>query len=217
MARYSIDSKETKVLIDSEEKDGKDAIYADNDLYLGVFWPSPTEVSFKALDRARVVMVTVNTQTGERKQLFLYDDFESEMFLRVLATHKDYLVVNQNNFYYTGRVGIVPNWQQYKDGEKAIFVWEEGIEKCLKGEVEEIKVAYKDVTGFLWRLKEGTWEEKGAKVELSKRPLIVSLHGGPHGAWGALNDPCQTVLLELGYQILTVNFSGSWSLDRSVV
>jgi dipeptidyl aminopeptidase/acylaminoacyl peptidase len=82
--------------------------------------------------------------------------------------------------------------------------------RLLHGQVFERKLKYEDVTGYLWGL-ENFRSEDGDKVEMKDRPCIVDIHGGPHWFRDAYFMEFFNILLNLGYLILTVNYSGSWS------
>jgi acylaminoacyl-peptidase len=62
-----------------------------------------------------------------------------------------------------------------------------------------------DVEGFLWGLKE--YQGK----ELNQRPAFLFLHGGPHSLRHAIYDPAFNILINRGFLIVGVNFSGTWS------
>ena len=74
----------------------------------------------------------------------------------------------------------------------------------------EERLSYRDVTGYLWGLKSFT-DSEGKEVPIGDRPCLVDLHGGPHYFTDAINVELFNLLINSGYVILTVNFSGSWS------
>ena len=61
-----------------------------------------------------------------------------------------------------------------------------------------------DVEGFLWGLSE-------SQKELNERPAFLFLHGGPHSLRHNIYDPAFNILLNRGFLILMINFSGTWS------
>ena len=79
-----------------------------------------------------------------------------------------------------------------------------------KGTMFEERLSYRDVTGYLWGLKSFT-DSEGKEVPIGDRPCLVDLHGGPHYFTDAINVELFNLLINSGYVILTVNFSGSWS------
>jgi len=208
LAKHCLKSNKTEVLVDSEEADGKLAYYVDVDLYAGLHWVSNTEVSFKADERGISIQTFIDIESKQRRSLKIFSDFELD-FSSVLAVNDKYLVISLNNLYYSGRLGLVVDWtkQAKADSPKATFVWEADVPKCVDGEIEELPLTYQDVTGYLWRLKK-------SEVELSKRPLLMVLHGGPHASWSCFNSPYHAMVLEQGFQIMTVNFSGSYGFGK---
>jgi len=79
----------------------------------------------------------------------------------------------------------------------------------------EEKLFYKDITGYLWGLKDFK-NSDGQEVHLKDRPCLVDLHGGPHYFTDAINVELFNLLVNAGYVILTVNFSGSWSFGTDI-
>lgn len=76
------------------------------------------------------------------------------------------------------------------------------------GEIEEKVIEIDGVQSLYFSLKEFR-NEKGELVPQSKRPIMVALHGGPHGAATGMFSTQKYYSLYKGYNLLYPNFSGS--------
>ena len=60
---------------------------------------------------------------------------------------------------------------------------------------------------LLYAKQEDIEEEQRCRAE--KRPMVIMLHGGPHGSYAPALTCLRYLLLKLGYAILMPNFPGS--------
>ena len=202
------DGSSSRVIVCSKEENLPElALYVDCEFYGSLIWLNEDKFGFEASERASSVFKLVDFKSGAIKTIKLSHKFSTES-VSVLATSPKHLILSQNSIEISGRVGILTNWAE----DNRALHWEPK-DSTVEGEVEEVIITHKDVPGNLWRVKD--WKDaSGQVVSVSQRPLHVALHGGPHSAYSSINSPFHSILLEQGFQILTVNFSGSWGFGK---
>lgn len=224
LAVRDMETGQTEVIIDSEEpSDQERALYVFYEAYHLLSWLNEDEIAFPSYDLGRSVLNFVHLSTKKRKMIVLSKEFETES-VRILDSRTDNLLVVKSNFYFRGRLGLGKNWKTWGSVENfdpdTAISWEdkesqENLDyRIQQGDIEETKVGIRDVTGYIWYLKSYR-DENGNEVPPQKRPLYVEFHGGPHYFSGAGYSTLMMVLLKQGFQIVTLNFSGSWSFGKS--
>jgi len=73
----------------------------------------------------------------------------------------------------------------------------------------EYTITVGEVEGILQLKDIRPIDQRSDEVDLSKRPMIVYIHGGPHGIWPMLYNEQNAFLLDRGFSILNINYSGS--------
>lgn len=79
----------------------------------------------------------------------------------------------------------------------------------------ERKIGINDVSGYLWGLK-NIEPSSGKELEMHERPCLVDIHGGPHYFRDAYYMECLNILVNQGYLILAINYSGSWTFSAEL-
>lgn len=206
LASYDVASKTTTVLRGCEDGETK-PLFVCSDMYSALHWIDQDHVSFRGYQCGTSVIHVMNIKTKVLKTLRLIKDFELDN-IKVLDISASLLVVGLVNFHTSGLVGVVKNWSQFNDGDKANISWEQFTPRLSK--IEEIVLKHQDVVAHLWRL-ENFKLATGEAVRDDQRPLLLVLHGGPHWFMGVNGGPYLETVLQNGFQVMTVNFSGSWS------
>lgn len=76
------------------------------------------------------------------------------------------------------------------------------------GEVKEKRITIDGVESMFFYLEE-VKDDKGVNIPIKDRPLMVALHGGPHGSATGMFSMLRQYSLYKGYNLLYPNFSGS--------
>lgn len=219
---YRLSTGETKILIsDTEEKDEngevKLAFYA-NQGYISnnYHWIDEETIIIPSSEKNCTVLNKINITTGERFKWKMVFDFHTE-FVKVLNYDtKGGFIFRKCNFYHYSTLGYVKDLQKCfeNEGKEVEIIYEErrldpqNMATIELGSMFEERVTHKDapdVEGFLWGLK----EHNGLKLD--ERPAFLFLHGGPHSLRHCIYDPAFNTLINRGFLILNVNFSGTWS------
>ena len=221
LAVYTQDGR-TEVIVDSDEKDGKLAIYAYYDTYQKMKWLSEDEIVFSSYEKAHTVINLVNVEKKSRRIIPITKELETDN-IQLLDIHNDSILFSLNNMYHRGRVGVFTSLREWfdRDRKDTDICWEvkpkvpvDSDYLIQEGEIEEVKISIRDVEGYIWRLKNQT-DENGLQVPPSKRPLMIDFHGGPHWFSSAIYRSMNVVLMKQGFQVMTLNFSGSWSFGKN--
>jgi hypothetical protein len=115
-----------------------------------------------------------------------------------------------------GRIGVLASDYSYVD-------WEDKSENdnnqstLLKDEDIELEEQYmpNGLKVMVYRMKDYR-SDSGQSVPLSSRPLYMSTHGGPHYFSSPKYSPLYMILLKEGFQIGTLDYSGSYSFTPSL-
>jgi hypothetical protein len=219
---YRVSTGQTELLIsDSEEvsENGevKLAFYGNQGYISNQFsWIDDETILIPSTEKNCTVLNRINVSTKERSTWKMVFDFHTE-FVKVLNfDSKGGLLFRKCNFYNYSRLGYVKDVSKcFIDGGKDVqIIYEQAREVSSslstipQGSMFEERVVHPDspdVEGFLWGLK----EYKGK--DLHERPAFLFLHGGPHSLRHAIYDPAFNILVNRGFLIVLVNFSGTWS------
>lgn len=221
---YNTETKKTKLLVSDQEDLNEEGIPTSYAIftthgYCSNFYKflESGHVLIPTFEKAGTILNLIDIQTCERKTWRFEFDFETDI-TRVLDFDSDHgILFWKQNFYHYSTLGYLKDWRKcFQDGGKGVeVIWEEfghsleGKEYFIKpGQLNEEKVTYKDVEGHIWTLK-----DHPTKIE--DRPAFLILHGGPHSVKTAHFDPSWNILLNRGFQILNINFSGSWSFGSA--
>lgn len=141
-------------------------------------------------------------------------DFNTE-FVKILAfDSKGGFLFRKMNYYNPSTLGYVADVKKcFENGGEGLQIIYEAPRASVKnaaiisaGSLFEEVITHKDapdVEAYLWGLKD--FEGK----QLNQRPAFLFLHGGPHAYRHALFDPAFNILLNRGFLILMVNYSGT--------
>ncbi len=173
-------------------------------------------VVFNSDIRSGAGLFVVNLENGEVKRID-QPRYRSEEW-RLTAIHENTILVRISNITGQNMVGICQNFNSAAasleevvknikwdiseiDPKQAASIGENKFAFLSKlGEVEERIINHKGIDSIFFSLK-------GA--EGAKRPLMVLLHGGPHGALTGLFTVSKHYALYKGYNLLCPNFTGS--------
>lgn len=222
----------SETILGSEESSNDDPIlFVYNGLVCNKwkFYDKGSKLLLPSYEKAATILNSFDLSTKERKKVKLSFDFDTDSVNLLDFGHEQFgnenaILLNVSNFYYRSKLGYIHDftklfenpelkdsvqWESYYSAE---FPEKDGLisHTVSPGSMFEKKLTYKDVTGYLWGLKSFK-NDKGEEVPLKDRPCLVDLHGGPHYFTGVRNVELFNLMVNSGYIILTVNFSGSWS------
>ena len=211
----------TEVIVDSEEEDGQLAIYAYYNTFARMWWLSEEEFVFPSYEKGTTIINLVHVANKTRRKIAINKDFQTDG-VELLDVNSSTMLFSLNNLYHRGRVGICHTWRDWwlRDRVESDIIWEqkqpseaESEFRIPEGQIEEVKIGIRDVEGFLWRVK-GVKDDAGNEVPPSKRPLFIDFHGGPHWFKSAVPNELSELVLKHHMQVMTMNFSGSWSYGK---
>ena len=210
---YNRETKEITELITDSEEDGELSLYISTGDTYACYWDkNEKNVTFANVEKARTIINRVNIVTGERTKLSLRVNFETDSItvLEFCPKTGDALVT-VNNFYHCLNLGYLKGVQNsLNTGEPVTIIVEENQKNrpFVEGDIFEEKLESGDVEGYIWGLK-------NEDTNRSERPCLVTLHGGPHSCSRVGYSHFLNALFKRGFQILTVNFSGSITYGKN--
>lgn len=169
---------------------------------------------FASTEKSNTVLNKVNVKSGERTRWSMKFDFSTE-FVKILAfDSKGGFVFRKMNFSNFSTLGYVDDVSKcFENNGTDVEVYFEAPRPAsvnaatiAPGSLFEEIIKHQnapDVEAYFWGLKE--YQGK----QLNQRPAFLFLHGGPHAYRHALHDPAFNILLNRGFLILMVNFSGT--------
>jgi len=161
-------------------------------------------------------LFVVNVENGEIRRID-QPKYSSEEW-RLTAIHENTIVVRVSNITGQNMVGISQNFNSAAgsleeavknikwhisavDPKQADLIGESKYAFLSNlGEVEERVIQHQGIESIFFSLKGG---------DSGKRPLMVLLHGGPHGVLTGLFTVTKHYALYKGYNLLCPNFTGS--------
>jgi dipeptidyl aminopeptidase/acylaminoacyl peptidase len=137
-------------------------------------------------------------------------------FMGFVDREKDTWLLNLTCIGYPSRLALVPNGSSYIKGESADLILEDLTPlhhnhseiAIQKKDFSEQKISLNGIDGFLWGRNDLASTEKIP-------PLLVYLHGGPHGHTTGHFSNYFNVLYHEGWRVLTVNYSGSTGYSKA--
>lgn len=94
------------------------------------------------------------------------------------------------------------------DNKENLTTKDELLSNLTNVEVEERVIEVNGIESLFFSLKE-VKDSQGNLIPINKRPLMIALHGGPHGAATGMFSVQKHYSLLKGYNLLYPNFSGS--------
>lgn len=219
---YRVSTKETKILISDEEETDENgevklAFYANQGYVSNNYhWLDSETILIPSTEKNNTILNKINIVTGERLKWKMVFDFNTE-FVKVLAYDSTGgLIFRKTNFYHYSTLGYVKDVSKcfQNNGADAEIIYEHPRADLNNEATIQIDSMFEerivhqdspDVEAFLWGLK----EYKGKA--LADRPAFLFLHGGPHSLRHCIYDPAFNILINKGFLIVMVNFSGTWS------
>jgi Prolyl oligopeptidase family len=218
---YRISTQETKVLIcDVEKRDEQGnpilAFYSQQGESNEYHWIDHENLLIPSTEKGNTVLNKINAATNDRGVYKMVFDFNIESVQILSYDFNGGLIFRKTNFCHHSTIGYIKDISKcFENGGKDVEIIYEQVRKDIKPlsfiehrSLFEQRVAHDEapeVEGFLWGLK----EFKGKR--LYERPALLILHGGPHSVRNNVYDPMHTILLQQGFLILIINYSGTWS------
>lgn len=130
----------------------------------------------------------VNLTESYKNHYFQIDNIDQGIIVGTVSTNRF------NSFFFVekGKVNIIDPTSM-----------EDFLEEEYESPIHSILVSAKE---------EGIWPEY--KDRITKRPLLLMPHGGPHGSFAPAVTCMRYMLLKMGYYLLHPNFSGSTGYGR---
>lgn len=214
---HRLSTQETKMLVADSDTYDNLSFYANQGYVSNEYkWVDERTVLIASSEKSNTVLNKINVETGERKKWKMVFELETE-FVKILAFDEfGGLLFRTVNFYRPSSLGYVKCVADCfrEDGNSPEIIFEQARNAishsavlapgCLFQEVFSHPES-PDVVAYFWGLRE--FEGK----TLRERPAFVFAHGGPHSVRHAIYDPAFNVLLNRGFLILMVNFSGTFS------
>lgn len=236
---YNCETKETKVLVEDEDiKDENGNIisipfYTIGQSSSNFKWLSEDEyLIIPSLEYSGTILNLFDFQEEERRKFRLSFDFHTDSVdVYGFDSQGNSVLLGLKNFYHASRLTILSDIEQFfchkevrckyikeeccpmkllspNIGEFDFDYEEEKNKKAdyliPQYDIFEKCVGFDDIKAYLWGLE--TWKPE---KKLNERPAILVLHGGPHSIRSIPFDPAHNILLNKGFLILTVNFSGT--------
>lgn len=231
LAITNLSNSSNTVLVEDSESDGKLAMYVT--VGSKVFWDGEDSLIVQNSEEVASVLNKFEIgQPGSRTKCFFKTQFDGEYLSILDVTQDRQVLLSCTNFYGT-RLGYISDFRACFAGDDETpysgVVYEQGnyttqSKLDLQDEQNQLylfeedslfekRISFKNSKGWLWGLKSFK-NSAGEEVPTKDRPVIVSLHGGPHVASGASCFYSERILMNLGYLVMTLNYSGSWSYGK---
>jgi len=216
---------EQELLLDIVKENNKEfvGIMGYHDRLHKTSWLSDSKhVVFNSDIRGAIGLYILNTESKEIKRIDT-PVYHSEEW-RLKNVHQDLIFVSISNIIGQSKIGIFEGldisarnideatnkgkWHFFDLGKDDKISSANQIESAYEGEIEETVIEIDGVESLFFSIKEYR-DEAGNIIPKNKRPLMIALHGGPHGSATGMFGAQRHYALFKGYNILYPNFSGS--------
>jgi len=186
-------------------------------------WLSDSKhVVFNSDIRGAIGLYILNTETKEVKRIDT-PLYRSEEW-RLKNVHQNLIFASISNLVGHSKIGIFEGfdpsarnleeavrkgkWHFFDLAEEEKTNIPSELELNYNGEIEEKVIEIEGVESLFFSVKDFK-DQNGKIIPKSKRPLMIALHGGPHGLATGMFGAQRHYALFRGYNILYPNFSGS--------
>lgn len=230
---YNVETSATETVISTKEKENIDELVIWNFPHQlnNATWIDDTNIVFNNSSDAVNSVCMVDTKEKKLYNLDYNKKFLAEQVTFLTQIREDEWLVDLNSIGYASRLGILKNAKEAIKTSYKRDVKKEDKFGLIKENIDEKRKSYPEIflnadncnngeyyvdgiRGFLWGLKDTLLPEG---MTADERPQAVYLHGGPNSITTGTFSPVLNVLMSKGFQVLTVNYSGSISFDTAFV
>ena len=236
LKKFSLSKHEEKSQVTETVESANDkfnGIAGYHDVHKNMNWLSDSKhIVFATQFRGSISIYIINSDTNELRKLS--EKATPGEDWNLLKVHKDRVIASVSSLSGRNRLAIFSGFnlkgesieQVVSSGKWSYYDLMESNTKSLKAEnvisIEQRGTFHEEVLtaegaeGFFWSVKDFK-DSKGNLIPDSEKPLIVFLHGGPHGATTGAYNHLFYYWLWKGYNVLAPNFSGSTGYGQKFI